>query len=86
MDSYATHKWLSEGFARPRPDGIKMDPEVKKKVDAMWKQLGCSGGVPTAGELWEQPQGWLRPGSHDQGLSDRGLLTSTKTHGQSNYG
>ncbi len=35
----ATHKLPSEGFARPWPDEIKMDPEVKKKVDALWKQL-----------------------------------------------
>jgi 4-hydroxy-3-polyprenylbenzoate decarboxylase len=32
----ATTKWASEGFTRPWPDEIKMDPEVKKKVDALW--------------------------------------------------
>ncbi len=32
----ATAKWPSEGFTRPWPDEIKMDPAVKKKVDAMW--------------------------------------------------
>jgi 4-hydroxy-3-polyprenylbenzoate decarboxylase len=36
----ATRKWPSEGFTRPWPDEIKMDPETKKKVDALWKQLG----------------------------------------------
>jgi 4-hydroxy-3-polyprenylbenzoate decarboxylase len=36
----ATHKLASEGFGRPWPDEIKMDEEVKKKVDALWKQLG----------------------------------------------
>jgi 4-hydroxy-3-polyprenylbenzoate decarboxylase len=36
----ATRKWPSEGFARPWPDEIKMDVEVKRRVDAVWKQLG----------------------------------------------
>jgi len=36
----ATCKWPSEGFTRPWPDEIKMDPEVKKRIDALWKQLG----------------------------------------------
>jgi 4-hydroxy-3-polyprenylbenzoate decarboxylase len=36
----ATRKWPSEGFTRPWPDEIKMDPEVKKRIDALWKQLG----------------------------------------------
>jgi 4-hydroxy-3-polyprenylbenzoate decarboxylase len=36
----ATRKLASEGFARPCPDEITMDPEVKKKIDALWKQLG----------------------------------------------
>jgi len=35
----ATAKWPSEGFTRPWPDEIKMDPAVKKKVDAMWSIL-----------------------------------------------
>ncbi|MGC9994169.1 MAG: menaquinone biosynthesis decarboxylase [Terriglobia bacterium] len=35
----ATTKWPSEGFTRPWPDEIKMDPEVKKKVDAIWSML-----------------------------------------------
>jgi 4-hydroxy-3-polyprenylbenzoate decarboxylase len=36
----ATAKWTSEGFNRPWPDEIKMDPAVKKKVDAMWGHFG----------------------------------------------
>ena len=35
----ATTKWPSEGFARPWPDEIKMDPAVKAKVDEMWESL-----------------------------------------------
>jgi 4-hydroxy-3-polyprenylbenzoate decarboxylase len=35
----ATAKWPSEGFTRPWPDEIKMDPAVKRKVDAMWSIL-----------------------------------------------
>jgi 4-hydroxy-3-polyprenylbenzoate decarboxylase len=38
----ATRKWLSEGFARPWPDEITMSPEVKRRVDAMWKELELS--------------------------------------------
>ena len=36
----ATRKWPQEGFTRPWPDMIAMDPEVKRKVDALCKQLG----------------------------------------------
>jgi len=36
----ATRKWPSEGFARPWPDEIRMDEEVKKRVDEVWKTLG----------------------------------------------
>jgi 3-polyprenyl-4-hydroxybenzoate decarboxylase len=28
------------GFTRPWPDEIKMDPEVKKKIDALWPKPG----------------------------------------------
>jgi 4-hydroxy-3-polyprenylbenzoate decarboxylase len=35
----ATTKWPSEGFARPWPDEIRMDPAVKAKVDEMWESL-----------------------------------------------
>jgi 4-hydroxy-3-polyprenylbenzoate decarboxylase len=34
----ATRKWAAEGFTRNWPDVIKMSPDVKKKVDALWKQ------------------------------------------------
>lgn len=40
----ATRKWPSEGFTRPWPDEVKMDPEVKKSVDAMWQRLGLTRG------------------------------------------
>ncbi|MBI1749270.1 MAG: menaquinone biosynthesis decarboxylase [Acidobacteria bacterium] len=36
----ATRKWPSEGFARPWPDEIKMDPAVKARIDQLWKSLG----------------------------------------------
>jgi 4-hydroxy-3-polyprenylbenzoate decarboxylase len=36
----ATRKGPEEGFHRPWPDVMKMDPEVKARVDAMWKQAG----------------------------------------------
>ena len=36
----ATRKWSTEGFARRWPDEIRMAPEVKKRVDSLWGQLG----------------------------------------------
>jgi 4-hydroxy-3-polyprenylbenzoate decarboxylase len=36
----ATRKWPSEGFDRPWPDEIVMDPAIKARVDALWQQLG----------------------------------------------
>ncbi|HKU22233.1 MAG TPA: UbiD family decarboxylase [Terriglobales bacterium] len=36
----ATCKWSSEGFARPWPDEIVMDPTTKMIVDKKWKELG----------------------------------------------
>src|SRR5437763_12270216 len=36
----ATRKWTTEGFARPWPDVITMSPEVKSRVDALWKTAG----------------------------------------------
>ncbi len=36
----ATRKWPTEGFARPWPDEITMSPEVKARIDKMWKELG----------------------------------------------
>jgi 4-hydroxy-3-polyprenylbenzoate decarboxylase len=36
----ATKKWPGEGFTRPWPDVIRMTPEVKKRVDELWKKAG----------------------------------------------
>ena len=36
----ATMKWHSEGFARPWPKVIEMSPDVKKRVDDLWKRAG----------------------------------------------
>jgi 4-hydroxy-3-polyprenylbenzoate decarboxylase len=36
----ATRKWSAEGFTRPWPPMIEMDPATKARVDAMWKKLG----------------------------------------------
>ena len=35
----ATRKWPTEGFTRPWPDEMKMSPEVKARVDVLWKDL-----------------------------------------------
>jgi 4-hydroxy-3-polyprenylbenzoate decarboxylase len=39
----ATRKWPTEGFSRPWPNEILMSPEVKARVDRMWKELGLGG-------------------------------------------
>ena len=36
----ATRKWPGEGFSRPWPDVIRMSPEVKSRVDELWKKAG----------------------------------------------
>lgn len=36
----ATRKWAAEGFTRPWPEEVRMDPETKRRVDEMWKRLG----------------------------------------------
>jgi len=36
----ATRKWLSEGFTRPWPDELRMDPRVRTLVDEKWDKLG----------------------------------------------
>jgi 4-hydroxy-3-polyprenylbenzoate decarboxylase len=36
----ATRKWPSEGFTRPWPDEVTNVPEVRARIDAIWKQLG----------------------------------------------
>lgn len=36
----ATRKWPSEGFQRPWPKFIRMDPQTRQRVDALWSSLG----------------------------------------------
>ncbi|MEN3000364.1 MAG: menaquinone biosynthesis decarboxylase [Armatimonadota bacterium] len=36
----ATRKWREEGFTREWPEVIRMSPEVKARIDAIWEQLG----------------------------------------------
>ena len=36
----ATRKWPEEGFGRDWPEVIEMTPEVKARVDQIWKKLG----------------------------------------------
>jgi 4-hydroxy-3-polyprenylbenzoate decarboxylase len=36
----ATRKWPGEGFTRPWPGVIEMTPEVKQRVDLLWKKAG----------------------------------------------
>jgi 4-hydroxy-3-polyprenylbenzoate decarboxylase len=36
----ATRKWAGEGFTRPWPDVIAMRPDVKQRVDELWKKAG----------------------------------------------
>ena len=36
----ATRKWAAEGFTRPWPEMLRMDPATKAKVDALWSKLG----------------------------------------------
>ncbi len=36
----ATRKWPGEGFTRPWPDVIGMSPDVKVRVDELWKKAG----------------------------------------------
>jgi 4-hydroxy-3-polyprenylbenzoate decarboxylase len=36
----ATRKWNAEGFTRPWPQMIAMDPSTRAHVDAIWKKLG----------------------------------------------
>ncbi len=36
----ATRKWREEGFTRPWPKVIRMDEEVRRRVDALWKKAG----------------------------------------------
>lgn len=36
----ATRKWPGEGFTRPWPDVLTMSPDVKTRVDELWKRAG----------------------------------------------
>jgi 4-hydroxy-3-polyprenylbenzoate decarboxylase len=36
----ATRKWPGEGFTRPWPGVIQMSPDVKRRVDELWKKAG----------------------------------------------
>ena len=36
----ATRKWPAEGFHRPWPQILTMSPNIKSKVDKLWKSLG----------------------------------------------
>lgn len=36
----ATRKWPEEGFTRPWPEVIRMSPEVKRRVDELWRLAG----------------------------------------------
>jgi 4-hydroxy-3-polyprenylbenzoate decarboxylase len=36
----ATRKWPGEGFTREWPDVLRMSPDVKKRVDDLWKKAG----------------------------------------------
>ncbi|HEV2387415.1 MAG TPA: menaquinone biosynthesis decarboxylase [Candidatus Acidoferrales bacterium] len=38
----ATRKWPEEGFTRPWPDQIRMDPAVRARVDGLWDKLGLA--------------------------------------------
>ncbi|MEO7143744.1 MAG: menaquinone biosynthesis decarboxylase [Bryobacteraceae bacterium] len=38
----ATRKWREEGFTRPWPDVIRMTPEVRTRVDELWKKAGLA--------------------------------------------
>jgi 4-hydroxy-3-polyprenylbenzoate decarboxylase len=36
----ATRKWRGEGYEREWPDEVMMDPEVKRRVEERWRELG----------------------------------------------
>lgn len=39
----ATKKWPQEGFTRRWPEVLKMDEDVRRRVDELWKQAGLPG-------------------------------------------
>src|ERR1700733_11620375 len=41
----ATRKWPAEGFTRPWPKEIRMDPKTKSLVDSKWKALAKELGI-----------------------------------------
>jgi 4-hydroxy-3-polyprenylbenzoate decarboxylase len=41
----ATRKWPTEGFTRPWPHEIRMDPKTKSLVDSKWKALAKELGI-----------------------------------------
>ncbi|MBZ5547565.1 MAG: UbiD family decarboxylase [Acidobacteriia bacterium] len=41
----ATRKWSTEGFTRPWPDEIVMDPKTRALVDSKWKALAKELGI-----------------------------------------
>jgi 4-hydroxy-3-polyprenylbenzoate decarboxylase len=41
----ATRKWPTEGFTRPWPHEILMDPKTKSLVDSKWKVLAKELGI-----------------------------------------
>jgi 4-hydroxy-3-polyprenylbenzoate decarboxylase len=41
----ATRKWAGEGFTRPWPDVIRMSPEVRRRVDGLWKKAGLAAKI-----------------------------------------
>jgi 4-hydroxy-3-polyprenylbenzoate decarboxylase len=36
----ATRKWAAEGFTRPWPAMLKMEPSIVARIDSIWKKLG----------------------------------------------
>jgi 4-hydroxy-3-polyprenylbenzoate decarboxylase len=35
----ATRKWPAEGFHRPWPEELRMDPEIVARVTSRWKEI-----------------------------------------------
>ncbi|MCH5374737.1 MAG: menaquinone biosynthesis decarboxylase, partial [Planctomycetes bacterium] len=38
----ATAKWPEEGYTRGWPEVVEMSPEVKARVDVLWKELSLN--------------------------------------------
>jgi 4-hydroxy-3-polyprenylbenzoate decarboxylase len=63
-----TRKWPEEGYARQWPEPCRMDPEVSRRVEALWSELGLGVSAPRAtsggarGSVSERPgsrRGWF---------------------------